>query len=174
MASDTRRSNDLHVNIEPIDIRGERFWSYTFPTEPHWWIDQRQSDRRVSAIRDFSFEDLGNVTTELKSLVEHPLRLARRSQHTEDAEQDNVEEATRLVRRCLSLSWLVDVALEHLNGPSGLEGVEYMCRLNEIRSAQFLAETAWCILIDLQRPLVVAAIREAVARPDELYPDDRE
>ena len=169
MVSDARRCDDFHVHIEPITIGGESWWSYTFPTEPSWWVDDRMAEHRAALVRGFRFEELGDLVTELKQLIGHPLRLARRPERTKDAEEANRDDAAQLVRRCLSLSWLANLALEHLNGSSDFDPVERLLRFNEIRAAQLLAETGWALLTDLPRPLMVAGIIEAVARPNELH-----
>jgi hypothetical protein len=171
-ASDSRRSTGFHARNEEIWIDGKRYWWQTFPTEPSWWNDERESFRRMAVVGEFEWPDVMTVSTELRDMLRSPLRLGRKPGHGREVENENFEEATRLARRCLSLSWMVGVALEHLNGPSELEGVEYMCQHNAIGMAEFMVREGWRMLFDLPPLVASAAIREAFARPDELHEAD--
>jgi hypothetical protein len=75
-----------------------------------------------------------------------------------------------LARRCLSLSWIAAVAREHAqHHHEAMDPIECVVRPHEVRSAELLTNSAWNILLDLPKPMAIKAIREAVARPDELY-----
>lgn len=171
-ASDQRRSTGFHVRTEPIQINDKRYWWQTFPTEPSWWHDDRERFRHLAVVAEFEWSGIGDIVTELREMLRLPLRLARKVGHDKETEQANLDQASQLVRRCLSLCWMAEVALEHLVEQSGLEGIEYMCRYNEVRAAERLAIEGWRVLLDLPVPVIIAAVREAVARPDELYEAD--
>jgi hypothetical protein len=171
VASDTRRAPDRQPFVEKMTIRGQSHWHHTFPYEPPWWTDHRQAARRRQVIADFDFGGIEILSADLRQMISAPLRLAGWP-----GPAASEEELAGLARRCLSLSWIATVAREHIQQHHDeMDGVECAIRTHETRSAELLANNAWNILLDLPKPLAIEAIREAVARPDELYkadPDD--
>lgn len=174
MASDTRRARHHHALVTPLVIENVPHWRHTFPFEPAWWIDQRQGRRRQQVITEFEFSEIEMVVADLRSMLQYPVRFARKPPGDINLERSNVADAARLARRCLSLSWLAAVAWEHLRQTNATPGLEQVCRVNEIRAAELLANSGWRVLLDLPHPVVVGALCEAVARPDELYETESE